>query len=84
MTRPANSNVPIFPAEGSFEWHWLQHQIHVVLPAAEREWDLEQDLRHEAQLARSYFDYWQDPDEEEWPWYADAPHEVQESEVFGP
>jgi hypothetical protein len=84
MNRPANGNVPVFPAEGSFEWHWLQHQINVVLPAKEREWELEQDLQHEAQMARSYFDYWQDPDEEAWPWYAETPYEVQEPEVFGP
>lgn len=43
------------------------------------EWERDEDLDHEEQLAREAVD---DGEVEAWPWYADAPLEVEEPEVI--
>jgi hypothetical protein len=43
------------------------------------EWERQEDLDHEEQLAR---DAVEDDATDVWPWYADAPLEVEESEII--
>jgi hypothetical protein len=47
----------------------------------EIEWNRDEDLEREAQLAAEFVE---EPDAgEDWPWYADLPYEVCEPQVFG-
>lgn len=59
---------------------WIEEQWREA-QRQQAEWQLEEDLETEHQLAR---DYVCGCSECPWPWYADEPCEMQEPEVFGP
>jgi hypothetical protein len=65
------------------EWCWpyCGYDLDDQMQQDERAWHLQHDLTTEDELARAFV---YGESDVPWPWYADAPCEVQEPEVFGP
>lgn len=74
------AGVTWFACQGASEEAWLAY----LMEQGEREdaeRELEEDLEHEHALALEWLE---DPDQNEWPWYAKRCYTVQKPQVFGP